>query len=50
MVGTRACTPYGTQSAEKIAYGLAKQGALVVSGAARGIDSAATAAHSARAA
>ena len=33
--------PYGTQSAEKIAYGLAKQGALVVSGAARGIDSAA---------
>ena len=42
MVGTRACTPYGTQSAEKIAYGLAKQGALVVSGAARGIDSAAS--------
>lgn len=41
MVGTRACTPYGTQSAEKIAYGLAKQGALVVSGAARGIDAAA---------
>ena len=41
MVGTRSCTPYGTQSAEKIAYGLAKQGALVVSGAARGIDSAA---------
>ena len=41
MVGTRACTPYGTSSAEKIAYGLAKQGALVVSGAARGIDSAA---------
>ena len=35
MVGTRACTPYGTQSAEKIAYGLAKQGALVVSGAAK---------------
>ncbi len=41
MVGTRSCTPYGTQSAEKLAYGLAKQGALVVSGAARGIDSAA---------
>ena len=41
MVGTRSCTPYGTSSAEKIAYGLAKQGALVVSGAARGIDSAA---------
>lgn len=41
MVGTRSCTPYGTSSAEKIAYGLAKQGAIVVSGAARGIDSAA---------
>lgn len=41
MVGTRACTPYGTDSAEKLAYGLAKQGALVISGAARGIDSAA---------
>ena len=44
MVGTRACTPYGTQSAEKIAYGLAKQGALVVSGAARAFG-----AHHARA-
>jgi len=41
MVGTRACTPYGTNCAEKLAYGLARQGALVVSGAARGIDSAA---------
>lgn len=41
MVGTRSCTPYGTQCAEKLAYGLARQGALVVSGAARGIDSAA---------
>ena len=41
MVGTRSCTPYGVQSAEKIAYGLAKQGAVVVSGAARGVDSAA---------
>lgn len=41
MVGTRACTPYGTSCAEKLAYGLARQGALVVSGAARGIDSAA---------
>ena len=41
MVGTRSCTPYGTSCAEKLAYGLAKQGALVVSGAARGIDSAA---------
>ena len=41
MVGTRSCTPYGTSCAEKLAYGLARQGALVVSGAARGIDSAA---------
>lgn len=41
MVGTRACTPYGTQSAEKLAYGLTKQGALIVSGAAKGIDAAA---------
>ena len=40
MVGTRACTPYGTQSAEKIAYGLCKQGAVVISGAAAGVDSA----------
>lgn len=41
VVGTRACTPYGILCAEKIAYGLAKQGAIVVSGAARGIDAAA---------
>lgn len=41
MVGTRSCTPYGTNSAEKLAYGLARQGAVVISGAARGIDSAA---------
>lgn len=41
VVGTRSCTPYGTQAAEKIAFGLARQGALVISGAARGIDSAA---------
>ena len=41
MVGTRAATPYGVSAAEKIAYGLAKQGALVISGGARGIDTAA---------
>ncbi len=40
MVGTRAATPYGVSAAEKIAYGLAKQGALVISGGARGIDTA----------
>ena len=40
MVGTRKATPYGVEAAEKIAYGLCKQGAIVVSGAAAGIDSA----------
>ena len=40
MVGTRKATPYGVEAAEKIAYGLCRQGALVVSGAAAGIDSA----------
>lgn len=41
MVGTRKASPYGVEAAEKIAYGMAKQGALVISGAAAGIDSAA---------
>lgn len=41
MVGTRSATPYGIESAEKLAFGLAKQGALVVSGAAYGIDASA---------
>ncbi|MBQ5566478.1 MAG: DNA-processing protein DprA [Oscillospiraceae bacterium] len=41
MVGTRGATPYGVNSAEKIAYGLARQGALVISGGAKGIDTAA---------
>lgn len=41
MVGTRKATPYGVECAEKLAYGTAKQGGLVVSGAAAGIDSAA---------
>ena len=40
MVGTRRATPYGLEAAEKLAYGLSRQGALVVSGAAAGIDSA----------
>ena len=40
MVGTRKATPYGIETAEKIAYGLCRQGALVISGAAAGIDSA----------
>lgn len=41
VVGTRKCTPYGAASAEKLGYGLASGGAVVVSGLAEGIDSAA---------
>jgi DNA processing protein len=41
IVGTRHATVYGRQQAEKIAYGLAKSGVTVVSGMARGIDTAA---------
>lgn len=41
MVGTRKCSPYGVHGAEKLGYELAKQGALVVSGMAEGIDAAA---------
>lgn len=40
MVGTRGATPYGVRSAEELGYGLAKQGAVVVSGMAEGIDAA----------
>lgn len=40
MVGTRKASPYGIEAAEKIAYGLCKQGAVVISGAAVGVDSA----------
>ena len=41
VVGTRSCTPYGISCAEKLGYGLAAGGAIVVSGLARGVDSAA---------
>ena len=41
IVGTRHATVYGRTQAEKIAYGLAKAGVTVISGMARGIDSAA---------
>lgn len=41
VVGTRDCTPYGVACAEKLGYGLAAAGAVVVTGLARGIDSAA---------
>ena len=40
MVGTRTCTPYGISSAGELGYQLAKEGAVVVSGLARGIDGA----------
>ncbi len=40
VVGTRTCTPYGISSAEELGYQLAKEGAVVVSGLAKGIDGA----------
>lgn len=41
MVGSRRCSPYALQMGEKLAYQLAKQGAIVVSGLAGGGDTAA---------
>lgn len=41
FVGTRKCTPYGIRAAEQIGYEYVRAGGLVVSGLARGIDSAA---------
>ncbi len=41
VVGTRSCTPYGLVTAERISYEAAKAGVLIVTGMARGIDSAA---------
>lgn len=41
IVGSRHCTLYGRQTAEKLAAGLAAAGVTVVSGLARGIDAAA---------
>ncbi|MBB2892405.1 DNA-processing protein DprA [Flexivirga oryzae] len=40
MVGARAATPYGTQVAGELAYGLSSRGFTVVSGGAHGIDTA----------
>jgi DNA processing protein len=42
VVGTRDCTPYGIKAAERISYELTRHGCLVVSGLAKGIDTAAT--------
>jgi DNA processing protein len=41
VIGSRRCTHYGTQSADRLSFQLAKQGYTVVSGLARGIDAAA---------
>ena len=38
VVGTRSCTPYGVRAASELGYELSKQGALLVSGMAKGID------------
>ena len=41
VVGAREATGYGTAVARRLAYGLTRQGATVVTGTARGIDAAA---------
>lgn len=41
LVGTRRCTPYGVVTAERLGYELTRDGLLVVTGLARGIDTAA---------
>ena len=41
IVGARKASPYGVMAAGKLALELARQGALVVSGSARGVDTAA---------
>ena len=40
VVGTWSCSPYGIRTAERFGFEMSKQGGLVVSGLARGIDAA----------
>lgn len=40
VVGMRECSSYGKNSARKLAYEMTKQGAIIVSGIAKGIDAA----------
>jgi DNA processing protein len=42
VVGTRKCTPYGITTAENVGYELSKNGIIVVTGLAKGVDTAAT--------
>ena len=42
IVGTRKCTPYGAKAAENIAYKLSQRGIIIVTGLAKGIDTAAS--------
>jgi len=42
VVGTRSCTPYGILTAENVCYKLSENGIIVVTGLARGVDTAAT--------
>ena len=41
IVGTRKCTPYGIKTADQLGFKLAESGIIVVTGLARGIDTAA---------
>ena len=41
VVGTRSCTSYGVINGERLAYDIARGGGVIVTGLARGIDSAA---------